>query len=237
MKKLIALVLIMCSVLITAQEKDVVDSYQENNRFYFALRLNLGPTVIPNYGQLSSSLNIQFRKKNLRGIGFDFSAMSYESPNYTDTPAPERIQFYDYSRESVPRRVLVNGKSTDNIMALSFYYSVGFKASNRLVFDFQAGPSLTWLEERTYTYRYAAGGGGGFATFFGGGGGPSIWVEGIGQTAFSVGGYFRASMQARIWDRTVIEFGPLVLIHPDQSSVSLQIGIVFGRKYKDQTLN
>lgn len=233
-KSMLAIAMLFC-LAVVGQENDVVSQYQTNNRFYFAWRISAGVTAIPNYGELSSSINIQFRKKNLRGIGLDFSAMSYESPNFTSTPAPERIQNYDFTRESIPRSILVNGKSTDQIMALSFYYSVGFRVSSSLVFEFQGGPSLTWLEERQYTYRYSAGGGGGFVTLFGSSG-PSIWVEGMGQSEFSLGAYLRATMQARVWNRTVIEFGPLVLIHPNQTSVGLQFGFVFGRGYKDHTM-
>lgn len=225
MKKSLITLMFIVGMCLSAQENYV--STKKENNLVFGTNLSIGHMIMPNKS-MSLNLGLEFKNKSLFGFGLLFSSGSNESSNLKKNPPLEDIENYNPDTDD-PFSGLkyIDGSTTDRWVMNTFYLSKGYKLNMNMIVDIQAGPSLNIYRKQKFTYRYNPP----FGTFSGST--PSSFFAKGSESKFSIIGLnLRVCIYYLLNTNTVISLAPFINFNKETKVFGLQLGFVFGKKYK-----
>ncbi|MDX5586646.1 MAG: hypothetical protein QNK20_17295 [Aureibaculum sp.] len=229
MKNLIIIITILLSRLLVAQENTSLN--KNMSKFNFGTYVSSGLVLSP-YGSPNFALGFELKNKKLFGFGAELNANIYDSPDLNMNPPVSEIQNYDPEVEMFSGLDIIEGNTKDRMRVLSFYVSKGVKLNRFLALNAKIGPSINFTSKNKFTYIYSPA----FGTFSGGSS-SSFVASSSNSNNNEFGLNFKLTALIKIGIKTVLEFSPYYNVNKEQNIMGLQLGFVFGKKYKQKFFN
>ncbi len=227
MKKFIITINIIFAFSINVFSQDTNDIKKNQNKIYISYHFGGGGFKAPKRGGANMYLNLEFHRQKSFNYGIDIMTGFYDSPNLNKNPSPTEIKNYDLEPGSpLPKRRIYDGVKKDDVNALSFYISKGL-VMDKILINFQLGPSLIAINQREFEYSYSPA----FGTFSGGS--PShLSTKSKGTYQYIVGAYVSANAQLKLGGIVIIELSPFANINAKEILLGIRLGLGLGKIYK-----
>ncbi|PVW17060.1 hypothetical protein [Marixanthomonas spongiae] len=221
MKQILLILLAIAPILVFGQEKHTVDKEREYRYNVYAF----GGFFFKDTKGFNVSVNGQIGIQNTLSIGLDVTRGFYQSPALNFTPSKEIIAHYPDDAEGAVPPVLVKGSDDDVFTGVSVYVAKEVDFGSFFALDIQAGPSLSFIKVRDYTYGYSPASGGFGGPNFGNGARISTTSTENRKTTFN--GYARVIFKFKFGKLFSIGISPFANINSEESNTGIQAGLGF----------
>ena len=159
--------------------------------------------------------------------------MKSDAIDLNRNPPLNEIENYDPETDDSFRGLkYIEGSTKDKLIMNTFYLSKGYKLNKNMIVDIQVGPSLNIYKRRKFTYGYNPPFGS-----FSGSSPSSFFAKSSESKLIIVGLNIKASLFYLLTANTVISMAPYINFNREVRVIGLQLGFVFGKKYKSNLFN
>jgi hypothetical protein len=230
MKNAVILFVLVLGMYLGAQNDQ--ELIKNEKKIIFGTSLSIGHIVLPERGY-GLSIGLEFKNKDLVGFGMSLSTSSYNAIDLNNSPSLNEIENYDSEIDQPFDKVdYVDGNIKDDLMIVAFHLSKAYKLNKRFITDVQIGPSFNFFNRNVYSYSYNPP----FGSFSGSTSG-GFFAKASESKLLIIGFNLKASLLYSFNANTVISLGPYIDFNKEASVFGLQLGFVFGKKYKRNLFN